>query len=379
MTLAPSPSPAPAPARLHALDSLRGIAALTVLLGHILMVCEWDTRWAHMPLLNNLFDGRSAVTMFFVLSGFVLTYGSLRSSRPLLLVPFYIRRITRIWIPWLVAFCLSIAAKRWLLSTPVDLQPPLGHHYLLFWSQANSPLDLLRQSLFMLHQADKQFLPQDWSLGVELRGSLLIPLFLLLARRSWAWVAAAGMALWLIRPDGGYFYTSFAVGVWVASLSATAQGLKSGWLFALLGFVLYQVRWASGLCGTLSYATMERWVWLISSIGCGLIILGIMRSQALRTSLEHFAPVFLGKVSYSLFLLQMIVLLCVAPWLVAGLNHLGVRNPWLIQPVLLVALPAMVLALAALAERWIEVPCIRLGKVLTARIEKMPRLSRWRV
>ena len=84
------------PCRLQAFDSLRGIAAFAVLLGHTLAVCDWDTGFSTWPVIHNLFDGRAAVTMFFVLSGFVLTFGSLRSGKTMLLLPFYVRRLTRI-------------------------------------------------------------------------------------------------------------------------------------------------------------------------------------------------------------------------------------------------------------------------------------------
>ena len=86
--------------RLEALDSLRGLDSLAVLLGHTLAVCQLNSNFSHWPLINNMFDGRSAVTMFFVLSGFVLTLGHVsHSKRPLYLVPFYARRITRFWLP----------------------------------------------------------------------------------------------------------------------------------------------------------------------------------------------------------------------------------------------------------------------------------------
>jgi len=374
--------------RIHALDSLRGIAALTVLLGHTVTVCEWEASYSRMPIINNLFDGRSAVTMFLVLSGFVLTYASLDNNRPLKLVSFYLRRFTRIWIPWFAVFCLSIVVKRWLFSHPVGTHPPLASNFLLLWSERNSPGDLMRQMVFILHNAHRMYIPQDWSLGVELKGSLLIPLLVIVARarqaggRGWAWarMALLGLLFLWIKPDTGYYYASFAVGVAVASISARWKIPGHGMGYVLLGYVLYQARWCSvAFLAAAALSDVEKWVWLVTTVGCGLIIYGVMKPSPLRNLLESPSLVFLGRVSYSLYLVQVILIVCLAPWCVYGLNRLGVESPALIQPLLLLTLAACCLALSAVTQRWIEEPCIHLGRILTTRIEQMPALSRWRV
>ena len=71
--------------RLDELDALRGLAALTVVGQHCLMVSPWigggappgalPPAWvgfAGLPPLAALWSGQEAVTLFFVLSGFVL-------------------------------------------------------------------------------------------------------------------------------------------------------------------------------------------------------------------------------------------------------------------------------------------------------------------
>ena len=93
-----------------------------------------------------MFDGRSAVTMFFVLSGFVLTrpYFSANNSDPprQLLVPeFYIRRITRIWIPWFAIFCLSAFLKAYVFRS-YPTAPPVTKWFDAFWRQPLSFADV---------------------------------------------------------------------------------------------------------------------------------------------------------------------------------------------------------------------------------------------
>jgi peptidoglycan/LPS O-acetylase OafA/YrhL len=81
-------------------------------------------------------------------------------------------------------------------------------------------------------------------------------------------------------------------------------------------------------------------------------------SAALRTSVLQF----LGRISYSLYLVHAIVLLAALSLLY---NHIPV---WVILPMVWTAS----LALATLSERYIERPSITLGRMLTRRPDYKP-------
>jgi peptidoglycan/LPS O-acetylase OafA/YrhL len=357
--------------RLGALDSLRGLASLAVLLGHTLAVCQWDSEFSRWLFINNLFDGRSAVTMFFVLSGFVLTMGHLSEARrPLYLIPFYARRITRIWLPWFAFFLISFVAKTYLRFPFPETIPSITAHHASFWSQDMTFIDILKQMVFQLHNSKRMLLPQDWSLGVELRASLLIPLFLLIVRKNWAILTLAALALPWLKPSGGYYYASFAIGVLAAHLNSKTEHIPNGTLMLLFGILLYQARWIFDVTEALPFFMNEREVWFLGSAGCGLIILGTLKCMKFRKILEHSLLAHLGRVSYSLYLVQVIVLLCLAPWIVVALNSVGIHSEAWLQVLLLVIVAGVCLVLADIGERWIEVPCIRLGKLVTRRLER---------
>ena len=89
------------------LQSLRGIGALSVMIGHSLISYEVPTWFFQFSTLAN---GRAAVVLFFVLSGYVLTR-SLQKDRfdRDTVLRFYIQRIFRLYPALWVASALGLA------------------------------------------------------------------------------------------------------------------------------------------------------------------------------------------------------------------------------------------------------------------------------
>lgn len=99
---------------LPALTSIRFIAALTVVLSHF---SERGLLFLPKPIFDFMDGGRSAVSMFFVLSGFILAYtyrsqiGSTGSR------PFYVARFARIYPVILLGLVLCVPTVAVLLYT----------------------------------------------------------------------------------------------------------------------------------------------------------------------------------------------------------------------------------------------------------------------
>lgn len=181
------------------------------------------------------------------------------------------------------------------------------------------------------------------------------------------------------QPGGRYYYVSFVLGVLTAALSTRLSNFRYGGLLALLRYALYQVRWANGDKYGFDLALGEAVGWMTSAVGCSLMIFGVLKSLPLRRLLELPPFIFLGTISYSCYLIQVIVLLCIAPWILVFLNRLGIHSPSVLQALLLVTVIAVCIPLAWLGERWIEIPCIRFGKFLTQKIQQAHYLPRWKV
>ena len=93
------------------IDSLRAVAALTVMLDHLGLTPP-DIFAAHHSavfsairmVLNCLFNGPAAVVIFFVVSGFFIHLPQTRKNTELNIPRFYVRRGIRIGIPAMLAF-----------------------------------------------------------------------------------------------------------------------------------------------------------------------------------------------------------------------------------------------------------------------------------
>jgi peptidoglycan/LPS O-acetylase OafA/YrhL len=94
--------------RFYELDSLRGLAAITVVFDHFIRI--WPPEIIHVldrTPLRLLIAGRQAVILFFLLSGFVFTLPHKRNS-PLNYGRFLLKRVRRIYLPYLGALAFAI-------------------------------------------------------------------------------------------------------------------------------------------------------------------------------------------------------------------------------------------------------------------------------
>lgn len=369
--------------RLDYLDSIRGLAALFVLLGHTLGAFSWPAAYTAMtvwPFVSILFNGKEAVAMFFVLSGYVLAkpyVSATGGQRTLFLPTFYLRRFIRIWFPWFFAFMASWAVKEWCFSVP-DTAPPTTSWFHWFW--LNFPMtagEFLRQCFFLQHDAGRQLLNQDWSLGVELKGSLLIPLFVWFCRpKRIGLLGIVALAL-LLLVHNGHYYISFIIGVllarwdWAAYRGWICEQAWIRWTLLICGLVLYQI------FGLSRGWPRPWWIaadigWTISAGGCGAILLATFASPAWQRWLNARAFVFLGRISYSLYLLQFIVVLALLPHWLRLLNGLGLPPVVCFLLVILGSVAATVGA-ATFMYYFVESPVITFGHWLTRWLERKLR------
>jgi peptidoglycan/LPS O-acetylase OafA/YrhL len=102
---------------LQGLDGLRGIACVAVFFDHVEQYAEWMS-WPHLygPALQAL--GRQGVELFFVLSGYLITYRMLVEQEArgrVSISAFYLRRALRIWPLYYLVVFIAFGVVPWLM------------------------------------------------------------------------------------------------------------------------------------------------------------------------------------------------------------------------------------------------------------------------
>lgn len=371
-----TPEPAPnADPRLHALDGLRGIAAVFVVAFHVFLSAEFSETASTVLLAGPfglLVNGPGAVHIFFVLSGFVLALTLSRDTGPGRLPRFYVRRIFRIHPPYMAAVLFAWAAA--------SIYPRLGTPGAQCF---HIPAHLLPRALAFPSMAFGQ-LPVGWSLFVELAMSVVFPLLFLLGRRLHPLVPVLlGLPLLFeIDPRLRFlrFTIDFALGAWlflerdrVALWASRLPGsLRAAWV--VLAIVLLQAPYALAVYQTGS-AGLEQGntppVIFLMALGSTLLVAASLHVTTLRRAFSSKLAVFFGRISYSLYLVHVTVLV----FLVCRGNttlHYGPGGAVLVFAATL----GISVVISMLGWRFVESPSIAAGRALIRGGEALARQVR---
>lgn len=370
----------PTPRRQHIdyLDGLRGVAALTVVFSHfagafypaILFNQPDQVRLGVEPLIattpiSTLFAGNLAVRIFFVLSGFVLTYRFFLHYRRVEIAEAMLNRYLRLLIPIAASVLLAWVAIRLGLMRHRELAPISGAAGWLdtFWDvRPELGAALWNAAVEVLLQADYRYNPVLWTMYYEFVGSLLVLGVVLLAGRSpLRFLIYAALLVALLRSQ----YLGFVLGLIMADLVARRPprvAPAAAWL-PLLAVGIYLGSYPSyhdQIAGTI-YAPLgglpEN---LPQTIGGFLIFLAVLISAPLRRILGSRPCLLLGRLSFSFYLAHLIVIGSFGAGLfLALLPHVGYHAAFLLM------LPPTTLVITAatwLLYRCADAPAIWLSQ-----------------
>ncbi len=316
------------------LDSVRGLAALAVVSEHFIIayglpctgrICSQVLDYSPLHLW---WDGTAAVSMFFVLSGLVLSIRYFREGHTPSLESFSLRRylvnrLFRIWPPYCGVWLLSALLYQAVVDTPMartELLPPDPWVTEMWQGHALSWGDRIREAFLPRLPESIVLIPQAWTLTLELNLSLLLPVGLLLMQRGVCWLLL--FTLLLVGSLGiPVFLVHFLLGLLLARYWAAiseyllARPLHRRTLL-LLAIPLYTVNdihqgWLN-----------ETGLWIISGLGAVLLLMYVSGSVFSQRVLNGQILRAIGKVSYSLYLLHIAVLICLIPPMLHGLEPL---------------------------------------------------------
>jgi peptidoglycan/LPS O-acetylase OafA/YrhL len=294
--------------KIEELESIRGIAALLVVLFHM---PAWNARLHDIRFILNSYY---MVDLFFVLSGFVmnLNYGNrLHSVRDL--SRFQFLRLGRLYPVHLLFLLLAVltTASSWIAATAFGLKIPGGSAFKGATFASFTEQLLLVHSLGFFKIAHP-FNGPSWSISVEFYTYLLFGVLCLIshyALRLTAFVALSGAALVLLS-FGGDNIVNFAeilqclagyfLGCLVASFCAGhPHALPRGTTFAALA--------AMTLFLCMRHAPQFNIaIFFLSALLIAAVICS--KDDYTKGILRHKSLKFLGLISYSIYMSHIFVL-----------------------------------------------------------------------
>ncbi|ADY20959.1 acyltransferase [Bacillus paranthracis] len=369
--------------RYEELDSIRGISSLVVMIGHHLMIFSVFQNYSYednkpfvMYLLKEtparliFSSGNESVIIFFVLSGFVLyrsiqnNYDSYRS--------FLLKRICRIYIPYIVAILIAILCQTTMSKYGIS---DLSEWFNRSWTLESS-LSLIVQHILLVGKYNTDaYNGVIWSLVHEMRISIIFPLVLMVCLRKtlrdslltlFSFSICSVVILLLFHSSLTltsyaltlHYTVLFLLGALVAKYknnvivfySNRTKNEKIAWF--LLAILLYMYEGLIGEIKVLNNFILRDYVVAISA--CLFVILSLAVST-LSSLLRNKYLLYLGKISYSLYLYHIISLFS----LIYMLHEI------LPLPIILIFSLVFSFILAMLSYIFVEKFAFRVGKYVT--------------
>lgn len=356
-------------ARIPALDGVRGLAALMVLLSHFLFDDVWQGYW-WWPLAHS---GWLGVDLFFVLSGFLITGILLDTkTRANYFREFYRRRVLRIFPLYYGVLLWSVFAILVIDRAPQHLW---NGYDSLAWYFAFLPNVALALKGDWLWQTNWAGLSHLWSLAVEEQYYIVWPLVVWLLPRRWLLPLCAGIlfsGVWLREMTDRQFGQQWSIASYVLPY-CRMDGLAGGSLLA----ILFRLEWLrvtkaghalardfTFICG------MALFYWLVAENShwrgtftalffAGFLYLALCAGSGVQrvcntTFLRH-----LGQYSYGLYVFHQMLLMVYFWCFRQPLERTG-WAPEIVQAVYTLLAFAATYGLARLSWKYLEKPFLDL-------------------
>lgn len=353
---------------------------MSVFFGHMYLIFN-ETLFSKLLFefgpLRATVAGSEAVTLFFVLSGFVLSLPFYKKEK-FSYGGYLIKRILRIYIPYITAILIAFILREIFYTGNIK--------GLSYWFNINWSLSLNNKSiidhLLLIKTFTSNLNNVVWSLVHEMRISFIFPLIMMVIVRLnykksilFSIMLSIVSVIYFNLTDASFIGTELYVSLHYCSMfiigALIAKNRKEiiNWIsqfnlkikisLFLIGVVLFLYAHPSFVLNILIvdfnpfYRTViDTW---FTSIGAGILIIYAVSSIRLSHILKNKLINFIGKISYSLYLSHLAVLFsCV---------HLlnGMFPMWVILVVAII----VTLLVSSIMYYLVEKTALKLGKYLT--------------
>jgi peptidoglycan/LPS O-acetylase OafA/YrhL len=338
----------PKPKNFLSIQTLRGIAALIVVLFHASTASETELKSKFFAGIFNF--GSAGVDMFFVLSGFIITYTNLKDTNNRRNVFFFLRRrLIRIFPTYWIIISGFLIMQMFLYKTSYQLDP----------------VNLV--STYLLFPGHTMINGVSWSLTNELFFYALFAIAFIFPQKK---ILFALMILYVIFVSGYYIAgnngslgnnwldllifplnAEFFLGV-IAALIFTRMPARLSSLSIFVGVMLFIASAVIEFHGSMIFLNgFDRVVYY--GIPSFFIVIGVVRLELVKAIKPHWVLTSLGDASYSLYLIHLPILLVFTRLL----SRYHIDNN-LIHFILLLAI-AVICAISIAFFKYIEKPLIK--------------------
>ncbi|KGR76206.1 acyltransferase family protein [Ureibacillus manganicus] len=379
--------------RIESLDSLRGVSALIVVVFHCLIAFALfadalnfqfanDTiKFLTLSPLKVFWSGNEAVLLFFVLSGFVLFLPFINQKQQRYSV-YITKRFFRIYIPYIVLMGVSTILA--ILLMDYKDNSGLSLHYVNRWDHEVT-ISAIIAYLLMINYELTNVNGVVWSLIHEMRISIIFPFVAYIIYKlnfiksfiitgvAWAIlyygilyvndavdfgkyeiiVANIGQTIW--------YSIFFFAGSFLAKYMHLFTFLKkSGWFVKLIIFIISILLINAKSMFHIFEISSYKGPQIVALFGIMLLFILVLNSTLADKILTQRPLLWLGKVSYSLYLVHIPVIM--ATTIILG-KYIAIEFAFIIAIVLS-------LVAAGIAYRLVEVPAIHWGKMVSSKFMK---------
>ncbi|NKI22956.1 acyltransferase [Paenibacillus dendritiformis] len=366
------------------LDGVRGLAACIVVISHFFQVFlpsvfEGKPEIAHFAFeaaaaqtpINLLFNGNFSVCLFFVLSGYVLSYRYFQTADRLHVCSSAARRYFRLAVPALLSVVVAYLAILAGFGFYDDIQGITLSSMPDPFAADTSAWVMIKESLFdTFFTYGSEYNPVLWTMTYELFGSFLIFAFLLLLGKRKLRFAVYALLIWHWIDS---YYLGFVLGMLLSDLKHSGRN----WLAALNRPWIIAVFVIAGIyLGSYPYWAPQGTIYSIlvweapgfsffefyHVIGSFLILTALLNPGPMQTLFNRKPFAYLGKISFSLYLVHLTIICSLGSYIFLQL-HSALPYGMSVLLTMLMTLP-VIFAAAHLFERFVD------AKTLTL-------LSRW--
>ncbi len=284
-------------------------------------------------IYRRILDGNFSVCLFFVMSGYVLLIGFYKRQNDLsYLKESFIKRYFRLTPLVLASVILAVILQNTIGFHNVEMAAIVGGHE---WLKSNYQSELtltgaIYNGLYSAYIGDTSYNGPLWTIKIELMGSLFLYLYaaLFFVKKNGAHIIISAILIYLIEPTLGCYLILFIIGgtilvyniklannyILPASILTVVLATENPWTI--------EINFLNELTGF----SKEGLATFCHSIAAILLLLIVNTSSKLSSYLSRPVFTFLGKISFSLYVFHIPIIMSIGTALFVNLHDAGINN-----------------------------------------------------